>query len=74
MNQSRLMSMCGLNNVKHKEILDEMVQKQLLNRTEESWGSKVIFKYDISDKGREIFRAILQPYEDLFPRENKDDR
>ena len=74
MNQSRLMSMCGLNNVKHKEILDEMVQKQLLNRTEESWGSKVIFKYDISDKGREIFRAVLQPYEDLFPRENKDDR
>ena len=66
--------MCGLNNVKHKEILDEMVQKQLLNRTEESWGSKVIFKYDISDKGREIFRAVLQPYEDLFPRENKDDR
>jgi len=68
------MSMCGLNNVKHKEILDEMVQKQLLNRTEESWGSKIIFKYDISDKGREIFRAVLQPYEDLFPRENKDDR
>ncbi|MCA9811812.1 MAG: hypothetical protein KC483_03000 [Nitrosarchaeum sp.] len=74
MNQSKLMSMCGLNNVKHKEILDEMVQKQLLNRTEESWGSKIIFKYDISDKGREIFRAVLQPYEDLFPRENKDDR
>ena len=66
--------MCGLNNVKHKEILDEMVQKQLLNRTEESWGNKIIFKYDISDKGREIFRAVLQPYEDLFPWENKDDR
>ena len=74
MNQSKLMSMCGLNNVKHKEILDEMVQKQLLNRTEESWGNKIIFKYDISDKGREIFRAVLQPYEDLFPWENKDDR
>ena len=29
MNQSRLMSICGLNNVKHKEILDGLVKKQM---------------------------------------------
>ena len=28
MNQSRLMSICGLNNVKHREILDDMVGKR----------------------------------------------
>jgi len=27
LNQSRLMSYCGLNNVKHKVLLDEMVAK-----------------------------------------------
>ena len=64
------MSMCGLNNVKHKEILDDMVEKQMLNRVEESWGSKTIFKYNISEKGREIFKAVLEPYEELFPRED----
>ena len=36
------MSYCGLNNVKHKEILDDMVRKGLINRMEENWGSKVI--------------------------------
>jgi predicted transcriptional regulator len=41
-NQSKLMSYCGLNNVKHKEILDDMVRKGLINRMEENWGSKVI--------------------------------
>ena len=70
MNQSKLMSICGLNNVKHKEILEDMVKKQMLNRVEESWGSKTIFKYSISEKGREIFKAVLEPYEELFPRED----
>jgi predicted transcriptional regulator len=41
-NQSKVMSYCGLNNVKHKEILDDMVRKGLINRMEENWGSKVI--------------------------------
>lgn len=70
MNQSKLMSICGLNNVKHKEILDDMVQKQMLSRVEESWGNKSIFKYSISEKGRNIFKEVLEPYEDLFPRED----
>ena len=35
-NQSKLMSYCGLNNVKHKEILDDMVRKELINRMEEN--------------------------------------
>jgi predicted transcriptional regulator len=27
LNQSKLMSYCGLNNIKHKEIIDDMVEK-----------------------------------------------
>ena len=35
-NQSKLMSYCGLNNVKHKEILDDLVWKELIKRMEEN--------------------------------------
>lgn len=68
LNQSKLMSYCGLNNVKHKEIIDDMVEKELISRMEESWGSKTIIKYKVSEKGRAILREILEPYEALFPR------
>jgi predicted transcriptional regulator len=69
LNQSQLMSYCGLNNVKHKPIIDEMVEKGLILRFEEPWGKRnMIIKYRISEKGREIARAIFEPYELLFPR------
>ena len=68
LNQSKLMSYCGMNNVKHKEILDSMVEKGLIKRNEESWGSKTIIKYKIPEKGASILREIFEPYEELFPR------
>jgi len=71
-NQSKLMSYCGLNNVKHKEILDDMVKKGLIDRMEENWGSKIIINYKISEKGRLILDEILAPYEELFPRNEKE--
>lgn len=73
MNQSRLMSICGLNNVKHKEILDDMVKKEMIERHTEPWGNKKIIKYKISEKGKEIFKEVLEPYEELFPREEKNE-
>ncbi len=73
MNQSRLMSICGLNNVKHKGILDSMVNKEMIERREEAWGSKTIYKYKIAQKGKTILEEVLQRYEDLFPRGNGDE-
>ena len=69
LNQSKLMSYCGLNNVKHKSIIDDMVGKGLIVRLKEPWGNKTIIKYKVSEKGRAIFQEILEPYEALFPRE-----
>lgn len=37
LDQSQLMGYCGLNNVKHKWTVDEMVEKGLIARTEEPW-------------------------------------
>jgi predicted transcriptional regulator len=70
LNQSKLMSYCGLNNVKHRVIIDDMVEKGLLTRFEELWGNKTIIKYKLSEKGRAILNEILEPYEALFPRES----
>jgi predicted transcriptional regulator len=72
LNQSKLMSYCGLNNVKHKEILDDMAKKEMIIRTEERWGNKNIIKYRVSEKGNEILREILEPYESLFPRSERE--
>jgi len=68
------MSICGLNNVKHREILDDMVEKQMLERRDEAWGNKTIIKYNISQKGKDILSAVLEPYEELFPREDKEEK
>ena len=70
MNQSRLMSICGLNNVKHKGILDGMVTKHMIERREEPWGNKTIYKYEIAEKGRTLLEEVLQRYEALFPRDD----
>lgn len=72
-NQSRLMTICGLNNVKHKGILDDMVKKNLITRKEEPWGNKVIIKYSVSEKGKDILKQLLEPYEELFPRKESED-
>ena len=47
MNQTKLLSYCGLNIVKHKEILDDMKKKGLIERNEEPWGKKTIIKYKV---------------------------
>jgi predicted transcriptional regulator len=73
LNQSQLMSYCGLNNVKHKPIIDELVEKGLIIRFEEPWGEQNrIIKYKVSDKGRDIAKAIFEPYELLFPRREEE--
>jgi len=74
LNQSKLMSYCGLNNVKHREILDDMVAKGLIIRAEERWGNTVILKYKASEKGMLILKELLQPYEELFPRSSDEDQ
>lgn len=74
LNQTQLMSYCGLNNVKHKPIIDELVEKGLIIRTEEPWGEQNrIIKYRVSEKGKEIVSAILEPYEQLFPRSEENE-
>ena len=68
LNQTSLLSYCGLNLVKHKDILNDMDQKGFISRTEEPWGNKKIIKYNVTEKGKEFCKRILEPYEEMFPR------
>ena len=70
LNQTSLLSFCGLNLVKHKDILDDMQTKGIIKKTEEPWGNKKIIKYSVTEKGRQFCRQILEPYEEMFPRKD----
>lgn len=71
--QTRLLSYCGLNIVKHKSILDDMEKKEIIAKTTESWGNKTITKYKVTQKGNEFCKRILDPYEEMFPRKEPDE-
>lgn len=68
LNQTALVSFCGLNLKKHKPILDELESNNLITREEKNLGKRVITIYKPSPKGIEFCKTILDPYETLFPR------
>ncbi len=71
MNQTALVSFCGLNLKKHKPILDELEANGLITRTEKQLGKRVITIYKSTSKGIEFCKTILEPYENVFPRKKK---
>jgi hypothetical protein len=63
-----LVSLCGLNNVKHEEVINDIVGKGIMSKIERLWGNKTLIKkHKLSEKGREILNMKLEPYEALFP-------
>jgi predicted transcriptional regulator len=71
LNQTKLLSYCGLNIVKHKEILDDMEAKGFIEKFSEDWETKSVTKYRVTEKGRQFSKMILEPYEEMFPRNKK---
>lgn len=68
LNQTALVSFCGLNLKKHKPILDELEGNDLIKSMERSLGKRTITIYKPTQKGIEFCRTILDPYESVFPR------
>lgn len=68
LNQTSLISFCGLNLKKHKSILDELESNGLISSTEVPLGKRVVTIYKPTQKGLEFCRTILEPYENVFPR------
>ena len=73
LNQTALFSFCGLNISKHKSILDNLEQNEMIKRFETVDGKRTITIFKVTHKGMDFCHEILEPYEKLFPRSNKSD-
>ncbi len=71
LNQTALISFCGLNLKKHRDILEEMEENELILRTKVMMHKKAVTIYRPTAKGIEFCRAILEPYEKMFPRNKR---
>jgi len=45
--------------------------KGLIEKNESLWGSKTVVNYKITEKGRMFCQMVLDPYEEMFPRNKK---
>jgi predicted transcriptional regulator len=68
LNQTALVSFCGLNLKKHRCILDELQVNGFINKSELPFGKRIVAIYKPTQKGIEFCRSILEPYEKMFPR------
>lgn len=68
LNQTALVSFCGLNLKKHKPILGDIEHNELIERREATIGKRTVTIYRPTQKGMEFCRKILEPYEKMFPR------
>ncbi|MFL6356418.1 MAG: winged helix-turn-helix domain-containing protein [Nitrososphaeraceae archaeon] len=68
LNQTALISFCGLNLKKHRCILDELEVNGLIQKCESPFGKRTVTVYKPTQKGVEFCRSILEPYERMFPR------
>ena len=68
LNQTALVSFCGLNLKKHKPILEDIEHNELIERREATIGKRIVTIYRPTQKGMEFCRDILEPYEKMFPR------
>ena len=73
LNQTALVSFCGLNLKKHKPILDDLEHNVLIERKETTIGKRTVAIYRPTQKGIAFCRDILEPYEKMFPR-RKDEK
>lgn len=68
LNQTALVSFCGLNLKKHKPILDDLEANGLIERIEKVLGKRTVTMCRPTQKGIGFCQDILEPYEKMFPR------
>lgn len=71
LNQTSLLSFCGLNLTKHRIILDDLESHEMISREERVMGKRTITIYKVTPKGMEFCKNMLEPYEDMFPRKSQ---
>ena len=74
LNQTSLISFCGLNLKKHRSILFELELNELVTKSETTSGHRTITVYKPTQKGIEFCNKIIGPYEKMFPRQRHQQR
>jgi predicted transcriptional regulator len=69
LNQTALVSFCGLNLKKHRTIFEKMELNGFISKGEIPLGKRVVTVYKPTEKGLDFCRSILEPYEKMFPRD-----
>lgn len=72
LNQTALMSFCGLNLKKHKPILDDLEANGLVARVERTLGKRTVAICRPTHQGIDFCQNILEPYEKMFPRRREE--
>jgi predicted transcriptional regulator len=67
LNQTSLISFCGLNLKKHRYILDELEFKGLIKKEGVLIGKRKVALYRVTTEGNDFCSTILIPYEKMFP-------
>lgn len=73
LNQTALVSFCGLNLKKHKSILEDIEDNDLIEKREVNLGKRTVTMYRPTQKGMAFCRDILEPYEKMFPRRKEEE-
>jgi len=71
LNQTSLISFCGLNLTKHRNLLDGLEQNEMIRKYQENQGKRKVTMYKVTPKGIDFCKSILEPFEDIFPRKTK---
>ena len=74
LNQTALVSFCGLNLKKHKPVLEDIERNELIERRETTIGKRTVTIYRPTQKGMSFCRDILDPYEKMFPRRKDENK
>jgi predicted transcriptional regulator len=72
LNQTALVSFCGLNLKKHKSILEDIEYNELIERREATIGKRTVTFYRPTQKGMAFCKDILEAYEKMFPRRKEE--
>ena len=72
LNQTALVSFCGLNLKKHKSILEDIEHNDLIEIREATIGKRTVTIYRPTQKGMAFCKDILEPYEKMFPRRKEE--
>jgi len=68
LNQTALFSFCGLNITKHKQILDNLEQNEMIQRCEFVEKKRTVTIFKVTKKGMDFCNEIIEPFEKIFPR------